>query len=53
MTIKLCESCKYYQEHLHISGQFKRKMCTASTSRVLSLKDIKHKTEECGLYKTK
>lgn len=53
MENKLCNSCKYYKEHLHISGYHKMKMCTASTSRVLSLKDIKYKTEECGLYKEK
>lgn len=51
MENKLCESCQHYKEHIHMANLHKIKMCTASTSLVLSLKDIKYKTEECGLYK--
>ena len=47
---KLCESCKHYKEHMHISCHFKKKMCVAPTWGVLSLKDAKYNTEECELY---
>lgn len=53
MTIKLCESCKYYQEHMHISCHFKKKMCVVPTWEVLSLKDVKYNTEECELYEVR
>ena len=50
---KLCETCIHYKERIHMVNLHKVRMCTVSTSKVLSLKDINYKTEKCGLYKNK